>query len=136
MSRTLRILPGVLVVSILAACESALIILGPTQVDQGIIIFIHADFLGTSQGVDADVHDLEKVEGPCPMGDEGEPPTWHDCVSSVRVQPGWQAILYRDREFRGESVVIDADVPNLRDLPGPCDGSFNDCVSSMRVMRK
>jgi hypothetical protein len=32
-------------------------------------------------------------------------------------------------------VTLTADTPNLTGLPGPCDGSFNDCVSSIRVTK-
>jgi hypothetical protein len=44
--------------------------------------------------------------------------------------------LYRDDDFKGRSVTLTADTPNLRELPGPCDGSFNDCVSSIRVTKR
>jgi hypothetical protein len=110
--------------------------LGPTPQGEGIVIFIHADYGGTSQAVNVDVPDLERVEGPCDKHrDEDSQPTWGDCVSSVRVHPGWSATFYRDREFRGQSVTISADTPNLRTVSGPCDGSFNDCVSSIRIAR-
>ena len=54
-----------------------------------------------------------KVEGPCTRGEEGEKPTWSDCVSSVHVVSGWTATLYRDREYKGSSVTLTADSPNL-----------------------
>ena len=131
------LLPLALVTLILfPACEHRLEILGPTPGGEGIALFVHADFAGTSQGVDRDVRDLARVEGPCSTGAEGEQPSWHDCVSSVRVQPGWTVTLYRDKDFRGRSVTLTADTANLRDLPGPCDGTFNDCVSSLRVSRQ
>lgn len=118
------------------ACENRLEILGPTPGSEGIVIFVHADFAGTSQTINSDVRDLGRVEGPCSTGAEGEQPTWHDCVSSVRVQPGWTVTLYRDKEFKGRSVSLTSDTANLRDLPGPCSGTFNDCVSSLRVSRQ
>ena len=118
----------------LAACEdTSWIILGPTPPGQGIVIFIHADFTGSSQTIDHDVRDLTRAQGPCSRGEEGEVPSWRECVSSIRVFPGWSATLYDDDDFRGRSVTITSDTPNLRNLPGPCDGSFNDCVSSIRV---
>ena len=121
---------------LIPGCTTPLETLGPTPVDEGITIYLHAGFAGTSQAVNRDVGDLEKVEGPCTHGEEGEKPTWSDCVSSVHVEPGWTVTLYRDREYKGNSVTLTADSPNLSDLPGPCDGSFNDCVSSMRVARQ
>lgn len=120
----------------LAGCGTDLSVLGPTPPDQGIVIFVHVDYAGSSQAVNVDVHDLTKTEGPCSSGGEGEQPTWRKCVSSVRVFPGWSATLYRDEDFKGTSITLNADTPNLRDLPGPCDGSFNDCVRSIRITRQ
>ena len=118
---------------LVAGCTQPLETLGPTPADEGVTIFIHAGFAGTAQALNHDVRDLARVEGPCSRGEEGEKPTWSDCVSSVRVLPGWTVTLYRDSEFRGRSTTLTADAPNLADLPGPCGGSFNDCVSSIKV---
>jgi Peptidase inhibitor family I36 len=120
----------------LAGCGTDLSVLGPTPPDQGIVIFMHADYAGSSQAVNVDVHDLTKTEGPCSSGGEGEQPTWKKCVSSVRVFPGWSATLYDDEDFKGRSITLTADTPNLRNLTGPCDGSFNDCVRSIRVTKQ
>ena len=126
-----------LVVALLgAACTEPLTTLGPTPVGEGATIYIHAGFAGPSQAVNRDVADLAKVEGPCTHGEEGEKPTWSDCMSSVRVEPGWTVTLYRDDSFRGASVTLTADSVNLAMLPGECDGSFNDCVSSIKVSRR
>ena len=119
-----------------AACGS-LVALGPTAPGDGIIIYMHADYVGSSQQMAVDVANLADVEGPCVKGD-GESATarWDDCVSSVRVMPGWRATLYRDRDFKGPSAAITVDTPDLTHLPGPCSGRFNDCVSSIRVSRQ
>jgi len=129
-----RVLLASAVLLIGPAC-GGLATLGPTAPGEGIEFFMHANFAGSSQSVNVDVRDLEKVEGPCARGEEGETPTWSDCISSVRVHPGWTATLYKDREFKGMSTTLTADALNLRDVSGPCDGSFNDCVSSIRVVR-
>ena len=129
-------LAAAIVSLMLAGCGSDLVVLGPTPPDQGIVIFVHADYAGSSQAVNVDVHDLTKTEGPCSSGAEGETPTWRKCVSSIRVFPGWSATLFNDEDFKGRSIILNADTPNLRDLPGPCDGSFNDCVRSIRVSRQ
>ena len=126
----------VVVVLLVPACTEPLRTLGPTPANEGGTIYIHAQFAGTSQALNVDVPDLDKVEGPCSRGEEGAQPTWSDCVSSVRVNEGWTVTLYRDRNFQGRSVSLTADTPNLRELPGPCDGSFNDCVSSIKVARQ
>jgi Peptidase inhibitor family I36 len=127
---------GVVVVFGCPGCGS-IPALGPTPPDQGIVIYVHADFAGPAQALNVDVPDLGKVQGSCSSGAEGEVPTWADCISSVKVLPGWTATLYRDAKYKGASVTVTADTPNLRDLSGPCDrNSFNDCVSSIRVARQ
>lgn len=117
-------------------CMERLAIPGPTPVGEGITLYIHADFAGASQAINVDVGNLGKIEGPCTNSEEGEKPTWSDCVSSLRVVPGWSVTLYRDRDFRGQSVTLTADTPSLGTLRGPCDGSFNDCVSSIKVSKQ
>ena len=131
-----RALPLVVVALLLPACSEPFVTLGPTPPDQGITFYLHAGFAGPSQAVDADVRDLGKVDGPCSSGAEGERPTWSDCMSSLRVISGWSVILYEDKDFHGRSVTLTADTPNLTTLPGPCDGSFNDCVSSLKVTKQ
>ena len=121
---------------LVAACEGAEPI-GPTPPDEGVIIYIHAGFVGTSQQVNQDIRNLENVEGPCVVSDEsGSTATWNDCISSLRVLPGWQVTVYKDRDFRGRSLSTTEDILDLKQRSGPCDGSFNDCVTSMRVSRR
>jgi hypothetical protein len=121
---------------LLAACGSETLPLGPTPADQGIVLFLHADYGGPSQALNVDVRDLSKAQGPCSSGEEGEVPSWRKCVSSIRVYSGWTATLFRDDDFKGRSVTITADTPNLKLLSGPCDGTFNDCVMSIRVTKQ
>ncbi len=110
--------------------------IGPTPVDQGIIVFMHSGFRGTSQQIAADVGDLGRAQGPC-GGDESESArTWNDCISSVRVLPGWGATLYGDKNFRGAAIEITEDVTDLASRPGSCSGSYDDCISSIRVYRR
>ena len=125
------------VVAFAATACSSMQPLGPTPADEGIIIYLHADFAGPSQALNVDVPDLANVQGSCSSGQEGETPSWSDCISSVKVMPGWRATLYRDANYKGANIVVTADTPNLQLLPGPCDkNSFNDCVSSIRVARQ
>ena len=126
---------GVLVMLVAAACGS-IPALGPTPAGEGVVIYLHADFAGPSQAINVDVPDLGRVQGSCSSGAEGETPTWANCVSSVKVMPGWSAILYRNANYKGDSVSVTADTPNLRELRGPCKDTFNDCVSSIRVLRQ
>ena len=140
MARVRQVPAGLLSLTIpglmLCGCGSEPTPLGPTPPEQGIVLYMHADFTGPSQAINVDVGDLTKAQGPCSSGAEGETPTWTKCVSSVRVFSGWSATLYRDEDFKGRSLTISADAPNLRDLSGPCDGSFNDCVRSIRVVKQ
>jgi hypothetical protein len=52
-----------------------------------------------------------------------------------RTLPGWRATLYRDHDFRGATIEITQDVPDLGALRGGCSGSLDDCISSIRVFR-
>jgi len=132
------------VIRTLGACVLSLLIpacggvepLGPTPVDQGVLVFMHSGFRGTSQQVGADVTDLTRIEGPCNIGDEGGTGTWNDCISSIRVLPGYYARLYGDRNFRGAVLEVTQDVVDLDALQGDCSGSFDDCVSSIRVFKR
>jgi hypothetical protein len=83
-----------------------------------------------------DAADLRHVEGACSSGGEGEVPTWADCVSSVKVTPGWIAVLYNKANYQGENVKLTSDTPNLQQLRGPCKDTFNDCAVSIRVRRQ
>ena len=111
--------------------------LGPTPLDEGVIVYIHADFIGSSQQVNSDVADFGNVEGPCVTGsDDSATATWDDCISSIRILPGWRATLYRDPNFRGASIEVTEDLHDLKQMSGPCSNSFNDCASSIRVSRR
>jgi hypothetical protein len=59
---------------------------------------------------------------------------WNDCISSVRVAPGWRATIYKDTGYRDDSLDVTADVPTLQVVAGDCSkGGLNDGVSSVRV---
>src|SRR5579864_4253944 len=95
------------------SCGRATQLLGPTLAGEGIVIYLDADFAGASQVINVDVPDLGNVEGPCVSGAEEESQSWADCVSSVKVAPGWTATLFRDANYRGPSITITTDAPNL-----------------------
>ena len=120
-----------------SACEERQHPLGPTALDEGIIIYLHSGFRGTSQAIATDVQNLGAVEGPCPKGDsDAMTLSWDDCVSSIRVMAGWGATIYRDRDFKGASLEVTADLPDLSAIRGSCDDTYNDCISSLRVYRR
>jgi len=108
--------------------------LGPTPLDQGVVVFMNSGFRGVSQQVGADVPDLGKAEGPCASAENGTG-TWNDCISSIRVLPGWSARLYGDKNFRGAVLEVTGDIADLSSEHGDCSGSYNDCISSIRVIK-
>lgn len=123
---------------------------GPSVLESGITIFLHADSLGPSAHLINDIANLAEVSGGpdvCrPHTSPGVPPTyvsttdyytWDDCISSVQVAPGWSATLYEDDDFKGASIELTEDAPNLQLFKGPCHhDDWNDCVSSLRVRRR
>jgi hypothetical protein len=130
-----RFRPCCLVVALatLSGCELTLPT-APSELTTGIVIYEHANYLGESAHIIEDIRDLRSVDrGPCRTEDASN---WNDCVSSVRVAPGARATLYRDPNFRGESLEIAVDIPNLQLEKGTCphDG-LNDCVTSIQMGR-
>lgn len=118
----------------LPACGSPV---APIPPGDGIIIYHHVYFEGQAEALNGDVKNLEYLDGPClrTTGDGDREPSWGDCISSVRVNPGWKATLYQHDSFKGQSFTITEDVPSLVNVPGPCKSTFNDCVSSIRISR-
>jgi hypothetical protein len=126
------------VLLLVAACEKELPV-GPSDLADGVILYEHANFQGTSAHVTEDVSDLSDFKGPCEHAStsaEGSTTTydWNDCISSVRVAAGWQVEVFRDGNYRGQSHRSTGDVPNLQLVQGTCDhDGLNDCVTSVRV---
>ena len=139
-----RYLRPALALALLSApgCEKSLPA-APSELATGITVYEHADFQGESAHITADTSDLSDFRGPCEHSDtdsNGVTSTshdWNDCISSVRVAPGWRATIYRGTGYRDDALDISADVPNLQLVRGDCphDG-LNDCVSSVRVARR
>jgi hypothetical protein len=109
----------------------------PAPDGEGIVIYVDQHYAGAWEGLNTDVKDLELLDGPCRrMEADGERlPSWGDCISSVRVNPGWTATLYQHDSFKGQSFTLTADAPDLDAVRGPCNGHFNDCVSSIRISK-
>ena len=111
----------------------------PSTLETGITVYEHADFLGKSAHITSDISDLRDFDGPCEhtSADQYGVSTshdWNDCISSVRVAPGWRATIYKDTGYRDDSLEMTGDVPNLQAVLGDCPkGGLNDCVSSVRV---
>ena len=135
-----------------ATFMSALLLLGgcqdklptaPSELTMGVVIYEQANFLGTSAHVTTDITDLEDVRGPCHVfesdgsGGTTVKDTWDDCVSSIRVAPGWRATLFEDPDYEGWAADVGEEhVANYQLVRGPCSrDTFNDCASSLRVFR-
>jgi hypothetical protein len=113
--------------------------MAPTALTTGVILYEHANFLGNSAYLTADISDLRDFRGPCIHDSEdASSRNWNDCVSSVRVAPGSRATLYRGTNFRDDALELTEDIANLQLVRGhDCDrGGLNDCVSSVRVRQQ
>jgi hypothetical protein len=126
----------------LAACQESLPT-APSDLQSGLIIYEHANFLGDSAHITESVNDLTDFEGPCVYtetssdGSTSTSESWNDCISSVRVAPGYTATLYRDRSYDGDKLDVTGEVANLQLSPGDCDhDGFNDCTTAIRVFRR
>jgi hypothetical protein len=125
-------------------CENTLPPAGPLfdVAPTGINIYEHADYSGVSGHLSADVSDLSDYAGgcneSCTYTQYGSDCTsyWGDCISSIKVAPGWKATIFVKPDFEGGSEELTADVPDLSQMPGPCKGNWNDCISSIRVRRQ
>ena len=111
--------------------------------EKALTVFVDRNYGGSWHDVSGDSANLATLAGPCNKttvstgsGTTTVGGDWDDCVSSIRLSPGWVATGYRDRNFSGPTVDITRDIPNLRDISGPCDHGFDDCVSSIRVSKQ
>ena len=124
---------------LIPGCSAPELPMSPTSFTSGVILYEHANFLGNSAYIASDVSDLRDFTGPC-VHDDGSGSVsrdWNDCVSSVKVAPGWRATIYRGTGFGDDALEIVVDVPNLQLVRGDCDhDGMNDCVSSVRVRQQ
>ncbi len=88
----------------------------PREELRGITLYEDAGFQGRNETFYGDRNDLRGTI----IG--------NDRATSIRVDPGCEAVLYEDTEYRGRSIVVRGDAPALSDL-----GIGNDRVSSLRV---
>lgn len=129
-----------------AGCALEKLPTAPDDLNTGVVIYQHANFVGESAYLTNGVPDLRDYEGPCQHENynynNGYGYTtyyydWNDCISSVKVIPGWRATIYVDPGFDDDSLVLTADEPNLALVRGPCKNhTWNDCISSIRVSRQ
>ncbi|MCU7937657.1 MAG: hypothetical protein KZQ99_22880 [Candidatus Thiodiazotropha sp. (ex Dulcina madagascariensis)] len=82
--------------------------------ESGTVIFQHANYEGSSQGLSLGRYDLSSLS----IG--------NDTLSSLKVPNGWKVTLYRDHHFTGYTKVFTANTPFV-------GGDFNDQTSSIVV---
>ena len=120
--------------ALLVGCQKSLPT-APAELTFGIVVYEHAGYQGASAHITSDIGDLKNIKGPCvKVTSDDSHEEWNDCISSIRVAPGWGARLYKDDGFDGDRVEVTADTPNLTDVPGNCSkGGFNDCVTAIKI---
>ncbi len=136
-----RTLISALCIVVAFACNVKKLPTAPDDLTEGIVVFEDPDFKGKSAHITSDVADLESFTGPCIKyvtnsdGSTYNTYSWDNCISSVRVAPGWSTTLYGDSNYRGSTLAVSSEVADLRRVSGRCDEGLNDCVSSIRVSR-
>jgi hypothetical protein len=126
---------------LLLSCDQSTLPTAPSDVTSGLTVYEHANYLGESALLTRSIADLSDYEGPCLHSDTGPAGStvtldWNDCISSVRIAQGWEATIYRDSDYSGDSLNVTGDLPNLQLVQGGCshDG-MNDCITSIKVVR-
>ena len=127
--------------TLLVGCEESPT--APSDPTIGIYVYTDANFQGFSSQFTRDHKDLldpESGSDECDISRWADGDwfyNWDDCISAVRVMPGWSATLYEDRDFKGRSLELLADTPNLQLMMGPCRrNDWNDCTSSIRIRKR
>lgn len=139
-SRALRSAWALGSVVVLLGCRDSLPV-APDDLVEGVVVYQDINYTAASAHISQDIKDLKDFDGPCfKSSDEFGVAeyAWNDCISSVRIAPGWRAILYRDDDFKGERLEVSQDIPNLQLAgSGTCKGGrgFNDCITSMQLFR-
>ena len=108
----------------------------PSNLQEGIVIYVDPKFEGPSLNLTTDAEDLDEIRGPCTKGTVSLSGfNFDDCIAIDPDRARWSAIVYEDPRYRGASVTINSDVADLDNIKGPCGDDFDDCTSSIRVVR-
>ena len=108
----------------------------PSELLEGILIYEHPRFEGNWKALTGNVDDLDDLiaAGCSEFSDSAfDVPNWDDCISSIKVAPGWTATIYEDPRYRGDSHTITSDVSDLDDLSRG-GGNWDDRISSIRIV--
>jgi len=96
------------------------------EITDGICVYDRRDFHGRSEcwGAGADLSNLATAGN------------WGDRISSIRVLGRAYAVAYRDVGFRGESIIIDRDIPDLAQLSARSLRNWDRQISSLQVQNE
>ena len=138
-----RMIPVIAMAVCVACDELPSLPTEPSELVQGIVVYEHANFQGRSAHITRNMNDLASWDGPCEHTSsdaDGVSTTdfdWNDCISSVRVAPGWEASLFRDEDYEDDSIVVTCDIADLELVGHDCrEGGLNDCVTSIQVRQQ
>jgi hypothetical protein len=95
----------------------------PQQLREGVCVYDRPNFEGRSQcwTGSEDLSDLGRTGG------------WSDRIASIRVFGRTRMIVYRDIGFRGASLLIDRDMPDLTQVSGGGIRNWYHQISSMEL---
>jgi Beta/Gamma crystallin len=108
----------------------------PSPLLEGILIYEHPRFEGTWKALTSNVDDLDDLgsAGCSQFSDSAfDLQDWDDCISSIKVAPGWTVTIYEHPRYRGDSHTITSDVSDLEDLARD-GGDWDDRISSIRIV--
>jgi hypothetical protein len=107
----------------LGAREPQRIELPKFQLSQGACVYDRPNYKGREQcwNVGQDLSDLGRFYN------------WSGKISSIRVFGFTTVVLYRDIQYRGESIVIDQDVPNLARVSARAFRNWDHQASSIQI---
>ena len=107
----------------------------PSDLVSGLTLYEDANYQGQSALLTQSIGNLADFKGPCQHETDGNAfYDWNECISSMRIAQGWHATAYRDKDYKGDSLDVTADVTNLQLVHGDCNhDGMNDCISSIKL---
>jgi len=79
---------------------------------------------------------MECFESGANVSDLGRSGSWSDRISSIRVNGNGRAVAFLDIGYRGERLVIDHDIPDLRNLRlSNSNRTWDNQISSLEIER-
>ena len=94
-----------------------------SRINDGICVYDRPDYRGREQcwAMGTDIGDLARSGN------------WSDKISSIRVMGRAVVVGYRDIQYRGESVIFDRDVSDLRQVTAANSQNWDRQISSLAI---